>query len=407
MSQRKIQIPESLRQGQFTTQEEVLMVRHKKDKLFIGIPKEELFQENRVALVPTSVSSLVNQGHRVIIEAGAGEKSNFSDHHYSEAGAEIVYSKQEIYNANIILQVAPIPKEDIEHLKPNQILISPIHLPTLTDDYIYQLKRKRVIALAWEYLKDDANSFPLVRSLSEMAGISAVLTAAELLSNIKEGRGVLLGGITGIPPSKIVILGAGVVAEYATRAALGLGAEIRIFDNNIYKLMRLQRLIGHPIYTSAIIPKILEKELYSADVVIGAIHAKDGRTPIIVSEEMVEKMRSGSVIIDVSIDQGGCFATSRLTSHAKPTYRKHDVIHYCVPNISSKVSRTASYAVSNILTPLLLDVANTGGFEKAIHQNAGLRHGVYIYKGSLTNQYLGERFNIKYTNLNLLISSTY
>ena len=407
MSQRKIQIPESLRQGQFTTQEEVLMVRQKKGKLLIGIPKEEVFQENRVSLVPTSVSSLVSQGHQVIIEAGAGEKSNFTDHHYSEAGAEIVYSKQEIYNANIILRVAPIPTEDIEYLKPNQVLISPIHLPTLTDDYIYQLKNKRVIAFAWEYLKDDANSFPLVRSLSEMAGISAVLTAAELLSNIEQGRGVLLGGITGIPPAKIVILGAGVVAEYATRAALGLGAEVRVFDNNIYKLMRLQRLVGHPIYTSAIIPKILEKELYSADVVIGAIHAKDGRTPVIVSEEMVEKMRSGSVIIDVSVDQGGCFATSRLTSHAKPTYRKHDVIHYCVPNISSKVSRTASYAVSNILTPLLLDVANTGGFEKAIHQNAGLRHGVYIYKGSLTNQHLGERFNIKYTNLNLLISSTY
>ena len=407
MSQRKIQIPESLRQGQFTTQEETLMVRQKKGKLFIGIPKEEVFQENRVALVPTSISSLIGQGHRVVIEAGAGEKSNFTDLHYSEAGAEIVHSKQEVYNANIIVRVAPIPLEDIKYLKPNQILISPIHLPTLSEDYIYQLKTKRVIALAWEYLKDEANSFPLVRSLSEMAGISAVLTAAELLSNIEEGRGVLLGGITGIPPAKIIILGSGIVAEYATRAALGLGAEVRVFDNNIYKLMRLQRLIGHPIYTSAIIPQILEKELYSAEVVIGAIHAKNGRTPIIVSEEMVQKMRSGSVIIDVSVDQGGCFATSRLTSHAKPTYRKHDVIHYCVPNISSKVSRTASYAVSNILTPLLLDVANTGGFEKAINQNAGLRHGVYIYKGSLTNQHIGERFNIKYTNLNLLISSTY
>jgi alanine dehydrogenase len=407
MSQRKIQIPESLRQGQFTTQEEVLAVRQKKDKLFIGIPKEDVFQENRVALAPTSVSSLVHQGHRVIIEAGAGEKSNFSNHDYSEAGAEIVYSKEEVYQAHIIVKVAPIPLQDISYLQPNQILISPIHLPTMTEEYIYQLKNKRVIALAWEYIRDDANSFPLVRSLSEMAGISAVLTAAELLSNLQEGRGVLLGGITGIPPAKILILGAGVVAEYATRAAIGLGAEVRVFDNNIYKLMRLQRLIGQPIYTSAIIPKILERELYSADVAIGAVHAKEGRTPVIVSEAMVEKMRPGSVIIDVSIDQGGCFATSELTSHANPTYRKHDVIHYCVPNISSKVSRTASYAVSNILTPLLLETAEVGGFEKAIHQNAGLRHGVYLYKGSLTNFHIGERFNIKYTNLNLLISSTY
>lgn len=409
MSQRKIQIPESLRQGQFTTQEKVLPIPLKKNKLFIGIPKENSFQENRVALVPSSVSSLTVQGHHVVVESGAGEKSNFSDHDYSEAGAEIVYSKEQVFNATAIVKVTPLMMDEMQYLKPNQILISPLHLPTLTEDYFYQLKNKKVIALAWEYIKDEANTFPFVRTLSEMAGISAMLTAAELLSKNEDGsgRGVLLGGITGIPPSKVVIIGAGVVAEYATRAALGLGAEVRIFDNNIYKLMRLQRMIGQPLYTSTINPKILSNELYSADVVIGAAHSKDGRTPIVVSETMVENMRRGAVIIDVSIDQGGCFATSRLTTHEKPTYTEHDVIHYCVPNISSKVPRTASFAVSNILMPMLLKAADAGSFEQVVYQNAGLRHGVYMYKGSLTNANIGQRFKMKSTNLNLLIPSTY
>jgi alanine dehydrogenase len=406
MSQRKVQIPDALRQGQFTTQEELLTIPTKKNKLYIGIPKEEAFQEKRVALAPTSVEMLVNYGHQIVIESDAGEASNFSNHSFSEAGAEIAYSKETVFSANIILKVAPLTLEEIEYLKPNQIIISPIHLPTLTADYIYRLKQKRVIALAWEYIKDESDTFPLVRTLSEMAGISSMLTAAELLSSSNGGRGVLLGGITGVPPSKVVILGAGVVAEFATKAAIGLGAEVRIFDNNIYKLMRLQNVIHQPLYTSAIIPRILERELYSADVVIGAIHSKSGRTPVIVSESMVEKMRDGSVIIDVSIDQGGCFATSRITTHDKPTFRKHGVIHYCVPNISSNVSRTASFAVSNILTPMLLKAADASSFERVIYKNAGLRHGVYIYKGSLTNDHIGERFSIKSTNLDLLISSS-
>ena len=406
MSQRKVQIPDSLRQGQFSTQEELLTIPTKRNKLYIGIPKEEAFQEKRVALAPTSIESLVSYGHHIVVESGAGEASNFSNHNFSEAGAEIAYSKETVFNANIILKVAPLTLEEIEYLKPNQIVISPIHLPTLTEEYIYRLKQKRVIALAWEYIKDESDTFPLVRTLSEMAGISSMLTAAELLSSSNNGRGVLLGGITGVPPSKVVILGAGVVAEFATKAAIGLGAEVRVFDNNIYKLMRLQKVIHQPLYTSAIIPRILARELYSADVVIGAVHSKSGRTPVIVSESMVEKMREGSVIIDVSIDQGGCFATSRLTTHDKPTFRKHGVIHYCVPNISSNVSRTASFAVSNILTPMLLKAADASSFERVIYKNAGLRHGIYIYKGSLTNSHIGQRFNIKTTNLDLLISSS-
>lgn len=407
MGEKKVQIPESLKQGQFTTQEELLAIPRRRNKLFIGIPKEGSFQEKRVALVPASVENLVKKGHQIVIEAGAGAASSFEDYEYSEAGAQIVYSKEQVFEANIILKVAPVLEEEMQYLKQNQILISPIHLLSLTEDFIYQLKRKRVIALAWEYIKDSSDTFPFVRILSEIAGISAIQTAAGLLSNNNGGSGMLLGGVTGVPPAKVVILGAGVVAEFATRAAIGLGAEVRVFDNNIYKLMRLQKLIYQPLYTSTMIPQVLEQELKSADVVIGAVHSKSGRTPVVVSEEMVEQMRSGAVIIDVSIDQGGCFATSRLTSHDEPTFVQHGVIHYCVPNISSNISRTASRAISNILTPLLLRAADAGSFEQVIYQNVGLRHGVYMYKGSLTNEHLGERFNIKYTDLDLLIPSNY
>jgi len=259
--------------------------------------------------------------------------------------------------------------------------------------------------VAMEYLQASDGSFPVVRIMSEIAGISAMHTAAELLSNAKGGRGVLLGGVSGVPPAKVVILGAGVVGEFATRTALGLGASVRIFDNDVYKLMRIQKLIGRQLHTSTINPVYLSYQLLSADCVIGAIHSREGRTPMVVSEEMVAKMKDGSVIIDVSIDQGGCFETSEVTSHQNPTFTKYGVVHYCVPNIASKVSRTASVAVSNILTPLLVKAGGTGGLEQFLFRNPGIRHGVYTYKGCLTNIYLSKHFNIKYTDINLLLTS--
>lgn len=383
----------------------MLQVQRRPDKLYIGIPREVTLQENRVALVPSSVETLIGYGHRIVVESSAGEKSSFSDHDYSEAGAEIAYSAEQVYKANIIIKVAPPTLAEIELMHPNQILISPLQLPIISADYINKLRQKRVIALAMEYIKDESDTFPVVRIMSEMAGISAMLTAGELMSNTSAGKGVLLGGISGVPSAKVVILGAGIVAEYATRTALGLGAEVRIFDNNIYKLKRLQNQVGRPLYTSAINPVYLERELVTADVAIGAMHAKSGRTPVIVSEEMVSKMKPGSVIIDVSIDQGGCFETSEVTSLDKPTFTKHEVVHYCVPNIASRVSRTASIAVSNILTPILLKAGSSGSIEELLFSHFGLRHGVYTYKGCLTNEYLGERFDIKSTDLDLLITS--
>lgn len=391
--------------SQYETQPEMLEIKQKPNKLFIGIPKEETLQENRVALVPSSIATLVAHGHRVVVESQAGEKSNFSDHDFAEAKAEIVFSKEEVYKASIILKVAPPTLEEIELMHPNQILISPLQLPIINSEYITRLQKKRVIALAMEYVKDDDDNFPVVRIMSEMAGLSAVITAGELLSISGGGSGVLLGGISGVPSAKVVILGAGIVAENATRVALGLGAEIRVFDNNIAKLKRLKDKVGQQIYTSVINPVYLERELQSADVVIGAIHSKSGRAPVIVSEDMVTQMKAGAVIIDVSIDQGGCFATSEVTSLKNPTFIKHDVIHYCVPNIASRIPRTASIAVSNILTPILLQAGATSSVEAMLFNHHGLRHGVYTYKGCLCNQYLGQRFNIKSTDLNLLITS--
>lgn len=403
--EKRIPIPKIFTEGQYRTQAEMLPVKQRSSKLFIGIPKEVTIQENRVALVPSSVSTLVANGHRVIIETGAGEKSNFSDHDFSEAGAEIAYSAEQVYKARVIIKVAPPTLDEVELMHPNQILISPLQLPIISGDYINRLRQKRVIALAMEYIKDEFETFPIVRIMSEMAGTSAILTAAELLANTSGGKGVLLGGISGVPSAKVVILGAGIVAEYATRTALGLGAEVRIFDDNIYKLKRLQNQVGRPLYTSAMNPVYLEKELITAEVAIGAIHSETGRAPILVSEGMVSKMKPGAVIVDVSIDQGGCFATSEVTSLKRPTFVKHDVIHYCVPNIASRVSRTASIAVSNIMTPILLKANSTADIEHLFFTNLGLRHGIYTYKGCLTNEYLGRRFAIKSTDLDLLITS--
>lgn len=405
MAEKKKTVMSELAARGSSPQEATLEVARRKGKLFIGIPKEKSFQENRIALTPEAVSILTANGHQIVIERKAGERSSFSDRDYTEAGAEIVENTEQVYKADTIIKVAPPTPDEIKLLKPNQIIFSPIHLPTLKKEYITELMNKKITALAFEYIKDESGTFPIVRSMSEIAGTSAILIAAEYLNNNNQGKGILLGGISGVPPAKVVILGAGVVGEFATRTALGLGATVKVFDNSIYKLMRLQNNIGHRVFTSVINPNIVMQELLTTDVAVGAIHSESGRTPILVSEEMVAKMKAGSIIIDVSIDQGGCFETSEVTNHDKPTFKKYEVIHYCVPNIPSRVSRTASYAISNILTPTLLHFSESGSFENALTNNAGARHGVYIYKGSLTNEHLGDRFGIRYKDLDLLFAT--
>jgi alanine dehydrogenase len=383
------------------TQEKMAKVLSKNTSLKIGIPKEKFYQENRVPLTPEGVSTLVNNGHEVVVESKSGEGGHFYDNDYSDAGAQIVFSSEEVFESNLILKVAPPTTAEAELLKPNQYLISALHLPTLKGELLQQLMSKKVTAIAFEYLKDSIGSFPIIRSMSEIAGNAAILISAELLSDSKNGKGILLGGITGVPPAKVVIIGAGIVGEFACHTAIGLGAEVKVFDNSIYKLKRLQNNVGSRVFTSILHPNILLHELRSADVVIGSVRNELGHAEQIVSEEMVQLMKAGSVIIDVSIDQGGSFETSEVTSHKNPTFKKYDVIHYCVPNIASRFARTASYAISNVLTPKLLNAGSMGGFEQLLWTLDGTKDGVYLYKGNLTKKNLSDKFSLKYTDLNI------
>lgn len=387
------------------TQEEMLEVGRKKGKLYIGIPKENSFQENRVALVPTSVAFLCNNGHRVVIESGAGKACNYSDTDYSEAGAEIADAAKEVYKADIVLKVEPPTLSEVELMQHKQTLISALQLTVQPKDLIKKLMAKRITAIAWDYVKDQEGILPIVRSMGEIAGNTSVLIAAECLSNANNGMGQMLGGVSGVAPTEVVILGAGTVGEFAARSALGLGANVKIFDNSTYRLRRMQNSIGRRLFTSTLQPEVLKQALVNADVAIGAIRATDGRTPCVVTEEMVEGMKDGSVIVDVSIDQGGCFDTSEVTNHENPVFTKYGVIHYCVPNIASRVSRTASTALSNIFAPILVDTGDEGGVSNMIKKYPGVRDGVYIYNGTLTNQFMGETFGIPYKDLGLLMAA--
>lgn len=395
----------SLTKGAFAPQEEMLEVARKKGKLYIGIPKEIAFQENRVALVPDAVALLINNGHRVVIEAGAGKAANFEDTDYSEAGAEVVYSAEDVYKADCIFKIAPPTIEEVELMQPKQTLFSALQLTVQPQDFLKKLISKKLNCVAFDLIIDDAGIFPVIRAMGEIAGGASILIAAELLSNVNNGVGSILGGISGISPTEVIIIGAGTVGEFAARAAIGLGATVKVFDNSTSRLRRLQNQLGARVFTSVIVPKVLEKHLKSADVAIGAMRATKGRTPCIVSENMVSEMKTGSVIIDVSIDQGGIFETSQVTNHTKPVFRKHGVIHYCVPNINSRVARTASYALSNIFSQIIINMGEEGGFDSVVRKDPGLRNGVYIYNGILTNKYLGEAFNLPFKDINLLMAA--
>ena len=384
-------------------QVEMLEIKKKKGSLNIGIPKETTFQERRVSLAPEAVSLLVSNGHRVKIETKSGENSNFTDNEYSEAGAEICYDPAEIYKCDIIFKVAPPNEEEVEMMSGGQTLISALQLSVQPKEILQKLMQKKITAIAWDYIQDEDGSYPVVRTMGEIAGTTSITIAAELLSNFETGKGVMLGGIAGVQPAEVVILGAGIVGEYAVRAAMGLGASVRLFDSSLSRLRRLQNNLGRRVFTSVLQPKVLAKSIKRADVVIGAVRAPLGRTPCIVTEEMIEEMKPGSVIIDVSIDQGGCVETSRVTNHKNPTFVKHGVVHYCVPNIASRVPRTASFALSNIFAPILLEMGNRGGCKELIKDDKGFRSGVYMYKGTLTSEVLGKVFDLKYKSIELLM----
>ncbi len=381
---------------------EMLEIGNKKGELFIGLPKETHYEEKRICLTPNAVAALTANGHRIVVESGAGEGTNYTDKQYSEAGAKISYNPDDVFACKIILKIEPPSIKEIKMINPQSILFSAMQIKTQTKEYFEALAKKRITAIAFDYIQDTHGIFPIVKSLSEIAGIASILIASELMNKTSQGNGLLLGNISGVPPSKVVIIGAGTVGEFAARSAMGLGASIEIFDNSLTKLRYLQHKLGYPIATSTIQPQTLSKSLANCDVAIGAMRGET-RTPVIVTEDMVKSMKDGAVIVDVSIDNGGCFETSEVTSHSDPTFIKHGVIHYCVPNIPSRYSRTASVSISNIFTPYLLNFGEKGGLENAARYDKSLQKGMYFYHGVLTNKTISDWFYLPYTDINLLI----
>lgn len=386
-------------------QAEMLETGRQKKSLLIGVPKERSNVENRISLTPQGVELLSSNGHQVIIEKGAGINSNYSDHEFSEAGAKIVDTHEEVFKAEIVLKIYPPTDVEMDLFQPDQILISSFFSLAQTRDKVQKMLNKKINAIGYEFLMDDSNSYPVIRSMSEIEGAASIMIAGEYLSNAHNGKGVFLGGVPGISPAEIVILGASTAGEYAARAALGLGAMVKVFDNSFQNLRDLENKLGQRLFTSVLHPNVLTKALKSADAVLGSLRYLQSSSLFLVTEEQVAQMKPGSVIVDLSVAQGGCFETSRCTDLENPVFSKHGVIHYCVPNISSRVSRTASIALSNIFTPLLLKLADYGNLNNLIKEDIGVSHGTYIYKGILTNSVVGQTYNLAFKDIGLILAA--
>ena len=386
-------------------QEEMLEIGKKHKKLVIGVPKEEHGSERRISLTPEAVEVLVNNGHDVILETKAGEGAKYSDKDFAEHGAFIEESRKKVFEADYLLKVAPLTEEDIQLLKSNQVVLSSLHVMHQSHDYIRKLMSKKITAVAYEYIKNTFGNFPVLQSMSAISGTAAIMIAADLLSNHSGGKGIILGGITGITPTEVIIIGAGTAAEFAARAALGTGAFVKVFDISVQRLEQLQRNVGMRLHTSIFHPQVLTRTLKSADVLIGALSLSDRGPRFFVTEDMVRNMKKGSIIIDLCVDQGGCIETSECRSLVEPIYKKHDVIHYSVPNIPSRVARTASIAISNIISPVILEIGTMGGMKTFLRDNPGVRNGIYMYNGILTNEYIGNRFDIPSKDIDLLMAA--
>ena len=403
MNHRKEENISVLTKEQLIPKEKLYMPGRRSIKLNIGFPHSGNVVEFRVPLTPQSVEVLVSNGHNVFVQKGAGKDANYSDMAYSDAGAVICEDAAEIFRCDIVLKMAPYTCDETELMKGNQLLFSPVYLSLMTAEFVRKLMRKKVTAIGFEYMKDEHGILSMVQISSEIVGNIAMVVASELLSSTN-GKGVILGEVTGVAPSEVVILGSGTVAEQAARTAMAFGAVVRVFDDSIYKLMNLKARLGQHLSTSVFHPKALRKALKSAEVVLGAMPMNEVPT-MIVPEDMVMGMKENSVIIDLNIIQGGCFETSRITTLKNPTYKEHGVIHYCVPNLESRVARTASIAASNIFTPILLGIGQSGGVTDYIKGNRGFCEGVYLLNGILTNRDIARMLSISDTDINLLLGA--
>lgn len=385
----------------YIPQEERLAVMNRRGNLHIGIPKETHLQEKRVCLTPDGVATLTAHGHKVLLEEGAGEGALYNDRDYAEAGASITPDRRQVFDNDIVLKVEPPTESEIGLLRPKSTIFSALQPNIQEEGFFQKLLDKQITGIAFEFIRDEHGMYPIVRPQSEIAGTAAILIGAELLSKPGISRNLLLGNISGVPPAEVVILGAGTVGEFAARTAIGLGASVKVFDNSISKLRRLQTNVGRIIYTSTLQPTNIASALKMADVVIGALRGET-RTPLVITETMVQQMKPGSVLVDVSIDRGGVSETSVLTNHSQPVIIKYDVIHYGVPNIPSKYSRSATIAFSNVLVPYLKRIAGWGGVEKAASFDRGIRAGIYAYRGMITNRSVADWFDFDYRDINLL-----
>ncbi|REL39043.1 alanine dehydrogenase [Rhodohalobacter sp. SW132] len=388
------------------TLEKSLMKSSTSRSLKIGLPKEISNDERRVSLTPGGVSTLVANGHDVWIEKNAGIDAHFSDQEYADAGAEISYSAEELFSqSDLIAKVAPPTMNEQEWMKPNQILVSALHLGHTRYEFLKNLIEKGVCAIGYEFIKGKDNEFPIVRMMHEITGSMAVQISTHYLENNSDGQGIMLGGISGVPPATVVILGAGITGEYAARTALGYGAQVFVMDNDLAALRRLENALDRRIVTATANHHYLTKAMGFADVVIGAAMTEGDRAPCWVTEEMVQKMKPGSVVVDAVIDQGGCISTSEPTTHSNPVFTKYDVIHYCVPNIPSNVARTATYALNNVLVPYVLELGSAATIHECLWHHSALRNGTYIYKKHLTKKSLAKLFDIPYREIDMLIAS--
>jgi alanine dehydrogenase len=389
----------------FMPKEEQLETTVKNRRISIGIPCDNKEDEKRVALTPESVNLLVESDNEVIIQKGAGLGANYTDKDYSENGAIISDSPARVYSSDVVIKVAPFSETEAEYLKGSQVVMSYLNILKLSEETLGKLIHKKVTALAFEMIRDENGVMPVVESMSEICGITSVMIASEYLSNMHGGKGVMLGGITGVTPTEVVIIGANTAGEYAARSAIGLGSTVKIFDNSLHRLRKFQNQLGQRLQTSVFHPQVLLKALKSADVLIGAIELEDLRPWYYITEEMVRTMKKGAVVIDLSIDRGGCIETTECRAMHNPVYEKHGVVHFSAWNLPSRVARTASIALSNVFTPLLQGLADSGGVTQLLKYNQGVRNGAYLYNGMLTNETLGQKYGIISKDLDLLISA--
>lgn len=388
----------------FMPKEEQLETAVKNRRLTIGLASDKHGNEKRVALTPEAVNMLVENQNEVIVQKGAGLGANYSDNDYSENGAMISDSPAMVYNSDIVIKVSPFTEKETEYLRGNQTILSCLNIFQINEETLRTLIRKRITAIAFERIRDNSGESPFIESMSEIAGITSLLIASEYLSNLHGGKGVLLGGIAGVTPTEVVILGANTAGEAAARAALGLGSTVRIFDNSIPKLRKFQNMLGLRLQTSVFHPQVLKKALMACDVLIGAMELEDLRPIYHVTESMIRLMKKGSIVIDLS-STGGCIETTECRAMKDPVYEKAGIVHFSAWNLPSRVSRTASIALSNIFTPMLQSMAEAGGMNHFLKYEQGVRKGAYLYNGILTNATLGLKFGIISKDLDLLITA--